>query len=109
LNMQNRNRPRKKKQPQRISSLVGALIKHWEEKAQKKEIIYKVIWSKVVGEHVAAHTRVAHIRGKQLVVLAESSAWMNELTFLKEKIKIKAKNLLSEYGISIEEVVFKLG
>ncbi|MCK5241371.1 DUF721 domain-containing protein [bacterium] len=89
--------------------MVGGLLKKWQGQAKKQEIIFSLVWEKVVGERIAKHTRLDQIRRKQMIVVAESSAWMNELTFLKEKIKIEAQKSLLAYGISIEEVIFKLG
>ncbi|MBN1594677.1 DUF721 domain-containing protein [candidate division FCPU426 bacterium] len=99
----------KKKQPEKVGHLAGRLIAKWKGQTQKQHILYQTLWRQIVGERVAHHTRIDHIRRGKLVVLAESSVWMNELTFLKEKIKIEAKNFLSANGISIDDVVFKLG
>jgi predicted nucleic acid-binding Zn ribbon protein len=102
-------KPKKKKYPKKVGSMVGSLLKKWQGQAEKQEIIFSAVWQKIVGERMAKHTRLDQIRRKKLIVVAESSAWMNELTFLKEKIKLEAKNSLVEYGINIDEVVFKLG
>jgi len=103
------DRFKRRKHPEKIGNMVGALLAKWEGRAKKQEIIFNSLWKKIVGERIAKHTRLYQIRGQQLVIIAESSAWMNELTFLKEKIKIKAKNSFATYGINIEEVTFKLG
>ena len=105
--MKNKKRP--KVRPKKIDSRVGALLAKWETQSKKQEIILGAIWNKIVGERVAKNTRVDQIRGKKLIVFIKSAAWMNELTFLREKIKIEAKNAFSVYNIEVEDVVFKIG
>lgn len=43
-------------------------------------------WAAIVGEHVAAHTRPDSIRFKKLYVIADSSVWVQQLTFLKPSL-----------------------
>jgi predicted nucleic acid-binding Zn ribbon protein len=44
------------------------------------------LWPEVVGERVAAKARAVSFRDGQLWVEVESAAWMNELTYLRERI-----------------------
>ncbi|MCD4812751.1 DUF721 domain-containing protein [bacterium] len=85
------------------------MLAKWENQSKKQEIIMGAIWKKIVGDRIAKNTRVDQIRGKRLIVLTKSAAWMNELTFLKEKIKIEAKNIFSTYNIEVEDIIFKIG
>lgn len=43
-------------------------------------------WPAIVGEHVAAHTWPESIRFKKLYVIADSSVWVQQLTFLKPSL-----------------------
>lgn len=43
-------------------------------------------WRRVVGPKIAARTRVGRLRGGTLTVYAASSAWCNELSFLRTDI-----------------------
>ncbi len=105
-----RNAPKRPKtQPRKIHHMVGSLLVKWEGHAKKREVLLGAAWRAIAGERIAQHSRPDLLQRGRLVVLVESSVWMNELTFLKEKIKIKAKNHLSQYGIDVEEVVFRLG
>jgi len=51
-------------------------------------------WPEIVGEPIASHTRPDAIRFKKLYLIAESSVWLQHLTFLKpallEKINAAA-------------------
>lgn len=106
----NRNEPKRPKtQPREIHHMVGALLVKWEGQAKKREVLLGSAWKTIVGERIARHSRADLLPSGRLVILVESAVWMNELTFLKDKIKIKAKNHLSQYGIEVKEVVFRLG
>lgn len=64
-------------------------------------------WSEIAGEQVAAHTRPDQIKFKKLYLIAESSVWIQHLTFLKpeliEKINAAAGRSL------ITDVVLRVG
>lgn len=53
------------------------------------------LWPRVVGERVASHARAAAFRDGVLVVEVESTAWMNELAYLRTRI---ARDLNRELG-----------
>lgn len=44
------------------------------------------LWPKLVGERVASHAKAVAFRDGVLVVEVESTAWMNELTYLRTRI-----------------------
>ncbi len=100
---------RRWKDPKSIDKFVKQLIKKWKGAAEQKEFVYGQIWEKIVGQKVATYTSVYQIRNKKLIISAVNAAWMNELTFMKETIKIKAKSLFSEHNIEVEDVIFRLG
>jgi hypothetical protein len=64
-------------------------------------------WPEIAGEQVAAHTRPDQIKFKKLYLIAESSVWIQHLTFLKpeliEKINAAAGRSL------ITDVVLRVG
>lgn len=64
-------------------------------------------WSEIAGEQIAAHTRPDQIKFKKLYLIAESSVWLQHLTFLKpeliEKINAAAGRSL------ITDVVLRVG
>ncbi len=62
-----------------IAQRFGLSVKLLENRLQQQ-------WAAIVGEHVAAHTRPDSIRFKKLYVIADSSVWMQQLTFLKPSL-----------------------
>lgn len=64
-------------------------------------------WAEIAGEQIAAHTRPDQIKFKKLYLIAESSVWIQHLTFLKpeliEKINAAAGRSL------ITDVVLRVG
>jgi hypothetical protein len=64
-------------------------------------------WPEIAGEQIAAHTRPDQIKFKKLYLIAESSVWIQHLTFLKpeliEKINAAAGRSL------ITDVVLRVG
>lgn len=101
--------PRPKKQPVKIKGIVDDLIKQWMSRATHQNLILSSAWQEAAGEKVAAHSQPVMLKGSKLIVLVENSAWMNELTFLREKIKVQVKKSFSNAGIEIEDIVFKIG
>jgi predicted nucleic acid-binding Zn ribbon protein len=101
----NKNRKNFKK----IDYFIKGLLKTWKSQLEVDQAILKTIWTNIVGERIASHTTPERVMNQRLIILADSAAWMNELTFLKEKINIEAKNQCKMHGLIVEKVVFKLG
>ncbi len=104
-------RTRKKgepKYPEKVEHLVERLLKKWKKNFNQRELILSIVWKRVVGEQVAKHTKPINIIDRRLMVAVESAVWMNELTFMKEKIKIEAQKLFAAYNMKIEDVIFRL-
>lgn len=99
----------KKHAPIKIGSILRPMLDKIQVQKKQIDLSLNVIWYGIVGEKIAKHTKLALIKTKTLIINAENSSWLNELTFLKEKIRIQAKNVFYQQGIEIEEVVFKLG
>lgn len=65
-----------------LSQLVGSLGIH----ANLKRHEVPTLWEEVVGEKIAKVTRAREVRDGRLFVEVESSAWRNELFYMKEEI-----------------------
>jgi len=100
---------KKRKSPQKIDQFINKLLKKWKTTREQQAFLLGTIWVKIVGEQIAKYTQPQTVIQQKLIVLVKSSAWMNELTFMKETIKIKAKSLFLEHHIEVNDVVFKLG
>jgi len=58
------------------------------------------IWDRVVDERVRKHTEPIKITNRKLYVTTSSSAWAQELTFLKTEIIEKFNSTAGEEAIS---------
>ena len=70
-----------------------------------KEYSIFVIWESAVGKNVASHTRPKHFDQGLLIVDVDSSAWINELKFMKKTI---IANVNEKLGVKkVKDIVFK--
>lgn len=97
------------KNPIPLKNIGEKLLKEWTTKFSKQELFYNTIWKRVVGERVAKYSYIERISNDTLIVIVGNSTWMNELTFLKENIKIQIQNAFNENKIMVKEIIFKLG
>jgi predicted nucleic acid-binding Zn ribbon protein len=56
-------------------------------------------WEKAVGSVIARHARPSAIRGRKLTVTVDSSAWMQQLSFLKPEILARVNRCLGEEAV----------
>jgi predicted nucleic acid-binding Zn ribbon protein len=103
------NDRKKRMEPKPLKGIARQLLAQWTKKVQKTDQFYDSIWKEVAGERVAGHTSIEKIVKGKAHILVENSMWMNELTFLKDKIKISLNKAFSNNGINIEEIAFKIG
>lgn len=103
------NRTKKNRAPLRLSTILRPLLDKIKTQKNQNEVALNAFWYGIVGEKTAKHTKLLMIKSKTLIILAENASWLNELTFLKDKIKMKSKLFFSQQGIEIEDVIFKLG
>lgn len=70
-----------------------------------KEYSIFIIWTEAVGKNVAAHARPTYFDQGRLTVEVDSSAWINELKFMKKTI---ITNLNEKLGVKkVRDIVFK--
>ena len=65
------------------------------------------VWSDAVGSHIAANATPAAVKGRLLIVHAESSSWIQQLHFLKQDIITKLNRTLGEN--LVRDIKFKIG
>ncbi|WP_280382788.1 DUF721 family protein [Nocardia wallacei] len=75
--------------PQRLSTLAGALAKSrgWSGKVAEGMVFGR--WASVVGEDVAAHATPVSLTDGVLSIQAESTAWATQLRMLQAQILAK--------------------
>jgi len=73
----------------------------------KKLLQYEVVneWEKIVGKKIASVTTVEKVVDGKLIVRVKSSAWRNELSFLKKEIIKKINKKFMEEIIT--DIIFK--
>lgn len=65
-------------------------------------------WEEILSPVVSKHAKPAGIKGNELLVEVSSSAWLNELLFLKEKLKNRlnkevGRELITEIRFYLKE------
>lgn len=73
----------------------------------KKLLQYEVVneWEKIVGKKIASVTTAEKVVDGKLIVRVNSSAWRNELSFLKREIIKKINKKFMEEIIT--DIIFK--
>lgn len=83
-----------------LGELVGTLGIHAQ--LQRHEVVN--LWPQVAGEKVSKVTRAREVRDGKLFVEVESSAWRNELFYLKYEL---VKKINSRVGAQVvHDIVF---
>jgi predicted nucleic acid-binding Zn ribbon protein len=75
------------------------------QKLSEQEAV--VAWSDVVGEKIAQHSRAVRVDRGRLFVEVDSSVWVHELRFMKQKIMRELNNRVGK--TAIENVHFVIG
>ena len=99
--------PIKRKEPARIGNILAAFLDNHAPKAVANGLAIHSIWPKIVGANMAKKTMPLKIIGKKLYLTVETSAWMEELKYLKEDIIKKINNDLKQEAV--EDIIFRLG
>lgn len=92
--------------PARVGDLLGELLSRLgiDEEIERQEVLVR--WPEVVGERIASFARAAAVSRGVLFVKVDSSAWMNELNFMRHDI-LRRLNGDRDSG-RIERIVFTL-
>lgn len=98
------------KKPTRISSINDILhsVLHTKSFDSRMEhVMLRDTWNQAVGARIAENTSPALIRSGILFVNVSTSAWMQELNFMKDEILEKINSSLTSQ--SFKEIRFKIG
>ncbi|PIE64305.1 MAG: hypothetical protein CSA24_03105 [Deltaproteobacteria bacterium] len=80
-------RGRRRGQPVGLGSLVGGWVRRNRYAGQLLESTLALRWEQLVGPKLAARTQPVRIVDGVLTLRVASSAWLNELTFLREQLR----------------------
>ncbi|MBI1821890.1 MAG: DUF721 domain-containing protein [Nitrospirae bacterium] len=90
-----------------ITSILKPLLKRYGLEAQMQ--VYTLIdqWETFVGPQIASHTLPYQLKFKKLFLYVDSSAWMNQLNYLKQELTDKINKVAGEPWV--REIFFKIG
>ncbi len=87
---------------------LGDLIKEFsrQENVSDKLRAYQVVgeWENIVGDAIARNTEIVRVENGILYVKVATSAWRNELVFMKPSILKKIRENYPDSGV--EEIFF---
>ncbi len=91
----------------RLSHTLGGLLKARGLGSRLDE--YRVFgqWEKSVGPVIARHAQPLTVRGKKLMLVVDSPAWMQQLSLLKPQIVEKVNTALGKE--TIKDITLRLG
>ncbi len=90
-----------------IASVLSGIARRHGMEAKLLEHKLLKNWAGIAGEQIAAHTRPDQIKFKTLYLIAESSVWIQHLTFLKPELLEKV-NAAAGRPI-VTDVVLRVG
>jgi len=93
-------------QPERVGPILKGLLNSLGIERQLREVQALTYWGEVVGKRIASRTKPKRVKASKLFVEVGSSAWMNELTFLKPMILTKLNQKIG--GQIIQDIHFTL-
>lgn len=95
---------KKRNQPKKIDSIVGDILSKRGYLNICKEYDVIAQWKDIVGEKISEVTICSRVENGVLYVQVNSSAWRQELVYLKAKILHQIKE--NTNCISIKDIVF---
>ncbi len=81
-----RRRGQKPKDPERLGGKVHGVLTDLGYDTSTPGLVLARAWPEIVGEEVAAHSEPIDLRGDQLEVRADSSAWSQYLQIHRDEI-----------------------
>jgi predicted nucleic acid-binding Zn ribbon protein len=82
--------------PQPFGGLIKRLVEDrgWEKHTAEATVLGS--WDRLVGEDIASHCRPVGLRGGELTLQAESTAWATQLRMLTGKLLVRIRAELGE-------------
>jgi predicted nucleic acid-binding Zn ribbon protein len=92
--------------PSAIGDLIRGHLAHLGIARKVREAGIAPAWPDLVGEEIAAHTRVIKLDGGRLFVSVDEPAWRQELIYQKDAIREKINNSLGEGESLVQDIMF---
>lgn len=90
-----------------MKNILNNIINNLPSRDSLKSKRALVLWDSAVGPRIAKNTRAKYVSGGILFVVAKSSVWANQLTFLRTSLIKKLNSLLGEDYI--KDIRFQTG
>jgi len=74
------------KRPRAVGEVLEELLQQFGLTDRLKEFDAVNCWAEVAGEQIASHTKAKDVRDGALIVEVSSSAWRNQLFYLKAEL-----------------------
>lgn len=95
------------KEPVKIGNILSVFWRNNTPNAMANWFRIMSIWPKIAGINITKRAMPLKIAGKTLYLTVETSAWMEELKYIKKDIIKKINNEL-QYT-AVEDIIFRLG
>ncbi len=92
---------------EKFSQTLGRILK--ARGMQSRLYEYRIFsqWERTVGQGIARHARPVSLRGRKLILVVDSPAWMQQLSLMKPEIREKLNAGLGRE--SVREITLRLG
>lgn len=74
------------KRPRSVGDVLGELLQQYGLADRLREFDAVNCWAEIAGEQIASHTTARDVRDGALIVEVTSSAWRNQLFYLKAEL-----------------------
>lgn len=93
--------------PSRVGNVLQDLLCKFGIDSKIKQLHILKLWSKVVGESLSKHSQPVSISKGNLFVKVDNSAWLNQISYFKEKIIAEFNKIQGE--IVVKRIYFRVG
>jgi predicted nucleic acid-binding Zn ribbon protein len=94
-------------QPEKVAKILERLTTKMGIAARLEAEKAVVLWEEAVGKGIARRARAVSIRNRILFVAVQNSAWLQELSLLKDGIIDKLNTLVGKEVV--KDIVFRIG
>jgi predicted nucleic acid-binding Zn ribbon protein len=90
----------------RLGQVIPEVLAFWKDRADSPLQLIRANWDTIMGMPAAAHTTPLSLRGKLLVMAADSSVWASEVSGFQRRAIIESLNkVLGEAIVTDLQVV----
>lgn len=90
--------------PRRVDVVLSAVLEQHGVLDQVRRMEVLDLWPAIVGDHLAAVTRAKAVNDAALVVEVRNSAWLMELSMMKEEFLRRVNERVSD--VPFQRIVF---